>query len=163
MGSTFASRHSPRGSPTQGLQFPPAKGTKDFPFLSPALNFQYPPSRKSVRKRPRFLIQSTWSSKQPLRKKSSPSSNCEAHLVSSGQLIFQDSCSKSQILSSLWNSPPYHCSCKRLSWHWHRSKEPGSWGTFYCCSRFSAERMKLTWVTVALANPVGIWKVSNWT
>lgn len=58
--------------------------------------------------------------------------------MSSGQLIFQDSCSNSQILSSLWNSSPHHC--KRLSWHWHRSKEPGSWGTFYCC--FLAERRK---------------------
>lgn len=55
MGSIFGFRQSPRVSLTQELRLPPAKATKDFPFLSLGLSFKYPPSHKSVRKRSHFL------------------------------------------------------------------------------------------------------------
>lgn len=78
----------PRVSPTQQLQLQPAKVTKDFPIPSPGLNFQYPPSRKSVRKRPHF-IQSIWSSRQPLRKNQSPAATGKHIWCSEASLFFR--------------------------------------------------------------------------
>lgn len=62
--------------------------TKEIPFLSIGVYFQYPPSHKSAKKRSHFSSKESGVQNSLYGKNSNSRGNCKAHLVSSWPVYF---------------------------------------------------------------------------
>lgn len=133
--------------------FQPLEVTKEIPFLSTGAYFQYPPSHKSAEKKSHFSS-----------KESGVQNSLYGKIKLQGQLQSTFGVQLASLFCrTLFPTPKYFPVCeihlpttvtaKRLSWHWRAHSVLMStdllWGAFYRWSWFSADSMKLPWVTVA--------------